>query len=136
MPADLAQRGVAGIGEAARLALTRQQLRESLLEVNARARSLGAHVSSNVSVPHCVVEPPEVPCISLTSCGSCALDKPLTLDAGGDLRLCNHSPVVLGNIFRNTIGELLESPYVHRFHEVVPTPCDACRLYGQCRGGC
>jgi radical SAM protein with 4Fe4S-binding SPASM domain len=128
--------GGTGIGEAARLVLTRRELRESMLTVNARAQSLGIPVSSNVSVPHCVVEPREVRFIQLTSCGTCARDKPLTLDAGGDLRLCNHSPVVLGNIARSTIGELIGSPYVARFHGTVPEPCRACRLYGECRGGC
>ena len=128
--------GGSGIAEAGRLALTRTELRESLLQVNVCASTLGIPVSSNVSVPHCVVEPREVRSIHLTSCGTCASDKPLTLDAGGDLRLCNHSPVILGNIAESYIGEMLDLPYVRRFHETVPVPCRACKFYGECRGGC
>ncbi len=128
--------GGTGIQEAAGLSLTPGELRESLLQVDAQARALGIPVSSNVSVPHCIVDPREVPRVQLTSCGTCAEDKPLTIDAFGDLRLCNHSPVILGNITRTPIARLLGSPYVTRFHATVPRPCRGCARYDPCRGGC
>jgi len=62
-----------------------------------------------------------------------------TIDPSGDLRICNHSPVVLGNIRRGGFTEIYRNhPYVQVFRDLWPAECDECdpELRTMCKGGC
>lgn len=62
--------------------------------------------------------------------------KPITMDINGNVRLCNHSPVVAGNIFEQPIKDILYSPYAHSWNEIIPEYCIACHKWKKCCGGC
>lgn len=64
------------------------------------------------------------------------MNKPLTMDVGGNLRICNHSPVDIGNIYSENIENILSSPYVQSWKEIVPQFCSSCNKYAKCQGGC
>lgn len=61
---------------------------------------------------------------------------PLTLDLLGNLRLCNHSPTVMGNIFKLKIEDILNSEKVKFWHSTIPDYCTDCKRYSKCKGGC
>ena len=63
-------------------------------------------------------------------------ERPYTLDTGGNLRFCNHSPVVMGNIFDDSIDSILASTYLEDWRCTVPGYCSECDLYTKCYGGC
>lgn len=57
----------------------------------------------------------------------------------GNVRVCNHSPVILGNIKHDRFTDLYYNhPYVHRFRETWPAECANCdsELKELCGGGC
>lgn len=58
------------------------------------------------------------------------------MDINGDIRLCNHSPVVAGNIFEKELKDILYSSYANSWNEIIPNFCSNCNKWSICRGGC
>ena len=67
-------------------------------------------MSSNVCTPLCFLNGKDHKNIMFTICSSSILEKPLTLDILGNMRICNHSPIVIGNIYKNSLDEIIKSP--------------------------
>jgi radical SAM protein with 4Fe4S-binding SPASM domain len=103
---------------------------------NRSAKELKLTVSSNVCTPLCLINPDDYKNIQFTSCSSGILNKPLTLDIEGNMRICNHSPVILGNIYKNTIEEIMKNPYSQQWIDIVPEYCNSCKIFDKCLGGC
>jgi radical SAM protein with 4Fe4S-binding SPASM domain len=70
------------------------------------------------------------------SCSPRIEDRPVTLDAVGNIRLCNHSPTVLGNIHDTSLEQICHSSHLTRFAETVPRMCAGCSRFDECHGGC
>lgn len=128
--------GGAGIRQARRLAPQLPQLRSAFATASRVGAGLGLSISSNVAVPHCLIDPDEFPHIHFPGCSTDPLRRPLTLESNGDLRACNHSPVVIGNIFEQDVGEILESPRMRCWQTTIPRFCNDCERYESCLGGC
>jgi len=64
------------------------------------------------------------------------LQRPITLDINGNIRLCNHSPVVAGNIYRKELDDILYSDYTTEWETAVPDLCKPCSHWAVCKGGC
>jgi len=112
------------------------ELRAAYLLINDEAKRLNLRISSNVCTPHCVISPANYPHIRFGNCPENPLHFPLTIDELGDLRVCNHSPVVAGNIFKKKIPEIIQSDYIKSWSRNVPEECSSCKLWKGCRGGC
>jgi radical SAM protein with 4Fe4S-binding SPASM domain len=59
-----------------------------------------------------------------------------TFDAVGNVRMCNHSPTILGNILEQPFGEIAESASARDFMAAAPDECTGCRVLRECQGGC
>jgi len=125
-----------GIAEEVNLAISHDELRKAYKIANEIAKSDGMTLTSNVCTPMCIVDPKDYPNIRMSSCAANVINMPLTLDIDGNLRLCNHSPVVVGNIFKDKIEDLLHSDYAKSWKEIVPEYCKNCNKYPKCLGGC
>ena len=62
--------------------------------------------------------------------------RPVTVNDRGDVRFCNHSPHVMGNLYDRPIGEILADPEAQERYSVVPEACRDCALLPRCNGGC
>ena len=62
--------------------------------------------------------------------------KPITVDINGNVRVCNHSPVIAGNIYEKPLYEILHSDYVESWNNIIPEICKNCNWWEKCRGGC
>jgi len=122
--------------EAAGMSASKSELNQAYTAVNTLARDNAMKVSSNVNTPYCVLRPSEYPFIRFSGCASDILRNPITTDIHGNLRKCNHSNVVAGNIFRTSIEEILRSDYLKSWNEIIPDFCKKCSDWPQCRGGC
>lgn len=58
------------------------------------------------------------------------------IDPEGNLKMCSHSPHVLGNLLERSFTELLEDPFLVEFENTVPSFCRDCAAVADCRGGC
>jgi radical SAM protein with 4Fe4S-binding SPASM domain len=120
----------------ASVSATREQLVSAYHVANQKSEELGITISSNVCTPQCLLNPADYPQLMFGNCSDNPLRKPITLDITGDIRLCNHSPVKAGNIFRQELSEILYSPYAQSWKEIIPDYCAACKLWEKCKGGC
>lgn len=128
--------GGCGTAEPTSVSATHAQLRKAFEVANRKCTELNLVISSNVCSPDCLLEPSDYPEIMFGHCSSNVLYKPITLDINGNIRLCNHSPIVAGNIFEKDLKEILYSPYAESWNELVPEYCADCAKWKTCRGGC
>ena len=128
--------GGSGIREWRKLSLPAEALRNAFSLAERKARDDGLSISANVCTPFCVLNPRDYPNIRMVSCSPRLEARPVTLDAAGNIRLCNHSTEVLGNIHKTDLEEILRSPYLERFAATVPAVCAGCAEYDRCLGGC
>ncbi len=61
-----------------------------------------------------------------------------TVDPHGNLRVCNHSSFILGNLLEESFTDLMCHPYIQRFRKTVPKDCISCsaEIRDYCHGGC
>lgn len=53
-----------------------------------------------------------------------------------NLRPCNHTPTVLGNVWQQDFTSLIASPSLDEFVAATPELCAVCELRRKCQGGC
>lgn len=128
--------GGCGTANPSSVSATHSQLKRAFSIADQKAKELGLVISSNVCSPDCLLTPSDYPKIMFGHCSENVLHKPITMDINGNIRLCNHSPVVAGNIYEQTIEEILNSPYAQSWNEIVPDYCSDCDKWENCRGGC
>lgn len=91
---------------------------------------------SLVCTPHCVLNPPEYPNIVFSNCGINNLNRKYTLTRDGNIRYCNHSPEIIGNIFDNNMIDILKSNKLKQWSETEPLFCKSCDKKELCQYGC
>jgi len=128
--------GGSGIHEWERLSLLPHDLHRAFAVAESKAAVLQLSISANVCIPYCILDPHDFPHIMMFSCSSRIEERPVTLDAAGNIRLCNHSPEVLGNIHKSHLREIFQNPYLSRFAQTVPKACSGCERFLKCQGGC
>ncbi len=128
--------GGAGILEKENLWLSHDELKSTYRTASEIGRKNKINLSSNVCTPICVLNPADYPGISFSHCSPEVTRRPLTLDIMGNLRFCNHSPTILGNIFKDKLSDMLQSEKAQLWSKVTPDFCTSCHLYKKCMGGC
>ncbi len=128
--------GGLGIRHVQALHLSNEELREAFQRVDREAGRHGFRIHSGVCTPICVLDPHDYPHILFSHCNTDLNYRPLTLNYRGEVRFCNHSPRVLGNIYERPLSEILADPSILHYFDTIPTHCQACKLWKQCRGGC
>jgi radical SAM protein with 4Fe4S-binding SPASM domain len=95
-------------------------------------------IRGGVGVPNlpCMIDEKRYRHIDMSSCG--AGKRWFVVGPSGELRLCNHSPTVYGNILRRPLEEILAHPALRDFaaDRVFPEACAGCSRVAACRGGC
>ncbi len=119
-----------------RITPSSEELNAAFSQANSAAARLQLELSSNVCTPHCVVLPSNYPYITFSNCSPDLAKRPLTLSANGNVRFCNHSPSVLGNLYTNTLAEIIKLNWDQYSTFVVPEFCARCTVYNKCLGGC
>lgn len=128
--------GGLGLKNASMLNLTHEELRSMFERANSTAARLGMTLQSGVCTPLCVVDPKMYPNILFTNCSTDMSRRPLTINFRGDVRFCNHSPKVLGNIHKTPLREIIERVNQESYFSTIPAKCAGCELWERCRGGC
>ncbi len=60
------------------------------------------------------------------------------IDPSGRVRMCNHSPTIIGNLLQQDFKEIWNHPVFRDFREgkMVPDECRGCKDLERCLGGC
>lgn len=113
-----------------------QQLIRAFSLANEKAEQKDLRLTANVCSPVCLLNPADYPLIGFGHCSFDPLHRPVTLDIRGNVRLCNHSPIVAGNIHQQSFRDILYSDYSLSWETAVPDLCQPCSHWSVCKGGC
>ncbi|MCK5115462.1 MAG: radical SAM protein, partial [Candidatus Aegiribacteria sp.] len=115
---------------------TLEQLDTALKSASGRSlTSPGMTVYAAIPVEDCQLHHSDYPGITFGSC-ICGTGK-WAISPAGDLRVCEQSPQILGNLLKSSFEELIQSPCVEEFRNSYRNPnCVACSWAGVCGGGC
>ena len=126
-----------GIRNARELVPDRNTLQDAFAATEAFAETHpDIHFVSGVCTPLCYLDTAPYPHIRFTKCSTDLTGRPVTVNYHGDVRFCNHSPRVLGNIHSRPIGDILTDPDIKAWYAGVPEECGECALLQRCGGGC
>lgn len=131
--------GANNIIHADQLLPTPQMIRQNLDELEEIGREYGIPITASVVIEPCVIDLGKYEHIQFGWCPLVGENSYFTIDPEGYIRVCNHSPVILGNIKRDSFLDIYRNhPYVRRFHDVLPEECRSCshQLRDMCYGGC
>lgn len=59
-----------------------------------------------------------------------------TVDPWGNVRPCNHAPLLCGNLLEQSIEEIWQGPPMTHWRTLVPEVCWQCGELSRCHGGC
>ncbi len=95
-------------------------------------------IYGNMGVPNIPCKFPEDKFKALYMTGCSAGVNWVTLDPTGRVRVCNHSPTILGDLREQDFEEIWETPILKEFRDgkMIPKECNGCDMIGKCRGGC
>ena len=128
--------GGQGIKEKDNLHITEEELKQAYKDASVTGIKLKLRLTSNVCTPLCVVDPKNYKNIGFSICSPDVKKRPLTVDIHGNLRFCNHSPTILGNIFKDDLINMLNSEKAQLWSHTIPEFCSDCKLYTKCMAGC
>jgi pyrroloquinoline quinone biosynthesis protein E len=110
-----------------------QALLDEAEELSAR---YAFQISCSIAMPPCLIDTARYARLSFGFCAAGTERAYYTVDPGGRLRPCNHSPTVLGDLREASVAELLEGETMRAFLAARPERCGGCRLEHACQGGC
>ena len=129
--------GGMGLLHTKELVLDARTLKKAFADVEAFASAHpDMHFVSGVCTPLCLMDTRQYPHIRFTACSTDFTRRPVTVNYLGDVRFCNHSPFVQGNIHEKNISGILTDPENVARYSVLPEKCQGCELLKRCGGGC
>jgi radical SAM protein with 4Fe4S-binding SPASM domain len=128
--------GGAGRQNIASLQATPEALRRALDIAEEITRHYRVPISCSIPMPPCLFDHAQWPGLGFGFCAAGTEKAYYTLDPLGNVRPCNHSPTILGNIRTNRFAHLVRSDKMLTFVSARPEFCDGCRLEQTCLGGC
>lgn len=113
-----------------------EQVRQMLAVANAASAEFDLPISCSIAIQPCLIDLDAYPNLSFGFCAAGTDRAYYTLDPLGNVRPCNHTPTILGNLFEEPFADLIAPERLASFVEAVPEFCSACRLRITCQGGC
>jgi len=93
-------------------------------------------ISCSIAMPPCLFDTDKYERLTFGFCAAGTERAYYTLDPMGNVRPCNHSPTVLGNIRQTPFWQMADSPAMRAFMAARPAFCGGCKLEMECLGGC
>jgi radical SAM protein with 4Fe4S-binding SPASM domain len=118
---------------------TADMVRADLEALELLGEKYGIPIAVSVVIEPCVVDFKPYPKVKFGWCPLGGAGSYFAIDPAGNLRLCNHSPTVLGNLRRQSFLDIYtHHPYIRKFRETLPEECRDCdpELKAVCNGGC
>ena len=129
--------GGRGIKNAAKLMPSAEELRNALSLCDSFSGQYGLSISCSIPMMPCVFDMKKYPRLGYGFClGGKGEDCYYTFDGVGNVRICNHSDFILGNITMEKFTSIITHPYVSGFRSALPTYCSNCPEATLCQGGC
>jgi radical SAM protein with 4Fe4S-binding SPASM domain len=112
------------------------QLIQALGEAESAAIEYGLPVACSIPIQPCLVDTSAYPHLGFGFCAAGTDRAYYTLDPFGNVRPCNHTPTVLGNLFEESFADLVAPDRMREFVAAIPPVCADCSRRAECQGGC
>lgn len=112
------------------------EMREALTIANEASAEFNLPISCSIAMQPCLIDHAEYPNLGFGFCAAGTDRAYYTVDPLGNVRPCNHTPTILGNLFEKSFGEIVASERLGDFMCAVPPFCQPCTLRDTCLGGC
>jgi radical SAM protein with 4Fe4S-binding SPASM domain len=113
-----------------------EQVHKALFVAEAASEELGIPISCSIPIQPCLIETSTFHHLGFGYCSAGTERAYYTLDPLGNVRPCNHSTTILGNLFEESFGDLVSLERLNGFMNALPAPCSACGHRTFCQGGC
>ena len=122
--------------QVADLVPTVEQVEANLRTADALGRKWNIRVATAMPIPPCLIRLERYRWVEYGFCSTGTHSPNLVVDPCGDLRPCNLSSTVLGNVVTRDWRRLMKHRYLKRFNRALPEVCRGCTHDKTCRGGC
>ena len=113
-----------------------EQVREALTVAESASVEFGIPISCSIPIQPCLIDTSAFPHLGFGFCAAGTERAYYTLDPMGNIRPCNHSTTILGNLFEGSFGDLVLQEKMCGFVNALPTVCMMCGQRSVCQGGC
>ncbi|MBI5296603.1 MAG: radical SAM protein [Chloroflexi bacterium] len=113
-----------------------EQVREALSVAESASAEFGIPISCSIPIQPCLIDTSAFPRLRFGYCAAGSERAYYTLDPVGNVRPCNHSTTILGNLFEESFGALVSPERMKGFVNAFPAKCTACKQLAICQGGC
>jgi radical SAM protein with 4Fe4S-binding SPASM domain len=113
-----------------------EELRQALAVAEAASIEFGLPISCSIPIQPCLIDTHLFPHLTFGYCAAGSERAYYTLDPLGNVRPCNHTPTILGNLFQESFDSLVNSYRLQEFICATPAFCAGCPLDSECQGGC
>jgi pyrroloquinoline quinone biosynthesis protein E len=128
--------GGAGVERASELMPSIEDLKETLRIAEAGVKRYGIDISFGVPIPPCVLDTTAYPNVHFPNCSVGTRSAYPTVDPMGNVRPCNHSATIVGNLFDSDLKTIINNDPMLKYADQIPEKCRSCRYKKSCRGGC
>jgi AdoMet-dependent heme synthase len=112
------------------------QVREALTVADSASQEFGIPISCSIPIQPCLIDTSAFPHLSFGYCAAGTDRAYYTLDPLGNVRPCNHSTTILGNLFTESFTDILATERLCTFIASLPASCAPCAQRDVCQGGC
>lgn len=112
------------------------QMRLAFETAEAASVEFNLPISCSIPIQPCLVDTRRFPHLGFGYCSAGTERAYYTLDPLGNVRPCNHTDLILGNLFETSFPDLIESQKMARFTCARPEFCRGCSMADECQGGC
>jgi len=113
-----------------------EEIKEALNTANQFAKKYGFSISCGIAIHPCLIDTRPFTSISFGYCSAGTSRSYYTIDSLGNLRICNHTPTILGNFLTEPYAQLTSRKIVSPFVKAKPQFCNPCSYRFTCQGGC
>lgn len=128
--------GGKGFQNLALLQASPQELQEALMIAETFGKEFELPVSASLAMPPCLFDHQKFAHVTFGFCGAGTTRAYYTMDPVGNIRPCNHTSTILGNIREETVQAMIQGKIMDRFMKACPDFCQDCGMAGVCLGGC
>jgi pyrroloquinoline quinone biosynthesis protein E len=128
--------GGRGAAHVVELLPTVGEMRQALSVANAASAEFHFPISCSIAMQPCLIDHDAYPNLTFGFCAAGTERAYYTLDPLGNVRPCNHTPTVLGNLRHEPFAEIIAPARLEPFVSAAPAFCAPCALRDTCLGGC
>jgi radical SAM protein with 4Fe4S-binding SPASM domain len=112
------------------------QVRQMLEVAESASAEFGLPISCSIPIQPCLVDTSHFPHLGFGYCAAGTERAYYALDPLGNVRPCNHTDTILGNLFEESFTSIIDSESMAEFKRALPSFCVKCERRLECQGGC